>query len=82
MITTKGMELTPKLSTNMFPFSWNSPSMLFLMDFSLKTPRNGSGSLGAYQGKKKVWGMKGRGGLFIEKIRHQLPDRATDVRQP
>jgi hypothetical protein len=26
--------------------------------------------------------MKGRGGLFIEKIRHQLLDRAADVRQP
>jgi hypothetical protein len=26
--------------------------------------------------------MKGRGGLFIEKIRYQLPDRAADVRQP
>jgi hypothetical protein len=54
MITTKGMELTPKLSTDMFPFSQNSPLTLFLMDFSLKTPTNGSGSLGAYQGKKKA----------------------------
>jgi hypothetical protein len=54
MITTKGMELTPKLSTDMFPFSWNSLSTLFLMDFSLKTPRNGSGSLGAYRRKKKA----------------------------
>jgi hypothetical protein len=26
--------------------------------------------------------MKGRGGLFIEKIRHQLPDIAANVRQP
>jgi hypothetical protein len=52
-ITTKGMELTPKLSTDMFPVSLNSPLMLFLMDFSLKTPRNGSGSLGTYRGKKK-----------------------------
>jgi hypothetical protein len=54
MITIKGIKLTPKLSTNMFPFLRNSPSMLFLTDFSLKTPRNGYGSLGAYQRKKKA----------------------------
>jgi hypothetical protein len=54
MITTKGTELTPKLSTDMFPFSQNSPSTFFVTDFSLKTPRNGSGSLGAYQRKKKA----------------------------
>jgi hypothetical protein len=54
MITTKGMELTPKLSTDMLPFSWNPPLTLLLMDFSIKTPRNGSSSLGAYQGKKKA----------------------------
>jgi hypothetical protein len=54
MITTKGMKLTPKLSTDMFPFSQNSPSTLFLMDFSLKTPTNSSGNLGAYQGKNKA----------------------------
>jgi hypothetical protein len=51
MITTKGMKLTPKLSTDMFPFSQNSPSTLFLMDFSLKTPTNGSGSLGHTRGR-------------------------------
>jgi hypothetical protein len=82
MITTKGTELTSKLSTDMFPFPRNSPSTLFLMDFFLKTPRNGSGSLGAYQGKKNAGVMKGRGGLFIEKIHYQLPDRAADVQQP
>jgi hypothetical protein len=54
MITTKGMELTPKLSTYMFPFPRNSLSRLFLTDFSLKTPKNGSGSLRAYQRKKKA----------------------------
>jgi hypothetical protein len=48
------MEFTPKLSIDMFPSPRNYPSMLFLMDFSLKTPRNGLGSLEAYQGKKKV----------------------------
>jgi hypothetical protein len=82
MITTKGMELTPKLSTDMLPFSRNPLLTPLLMDFSIKTPRNGSGSLGAYQGKKKALRMKWRGGLFIEKIRHQLPDKAADVRQP
>jgi hypothetical protein len=54
MITTKGTELTLKLNTDMFPTPWNSLSTLFLKDFSLKTPRNGSGSLGAYQRKKKA----------------------------
>jgi hypothetical protein len=48
------MELTPKLITDMFPSPQNSPSTLFLIDFSLKTPKNGLGSLGVYQGKKKV----------------------------
>jgi hypothetical protein len=52
MITTKGMELTPKLSTDMLSFSRNPPLTLLLMDYSIKTPRNGSGNLGAYQGKK------------------------------
>jgi hypothetical protein len=50
----KGTKLTPKLSTDKLSFPRNSPSTLFLMDFSLKTPRNGSGSLGAYQRKKKA----------------------------
>jgi hypothetical protein len=54
MITIKGMELTPKLSTDMLPFSRNPPLTLLLMDFSIKTPRNGFGSLGAYQGKTKA----------------------------
>jgi hypothetical protein len=54
MITTKGMELTPKLNTDMFPFPRNSMSTLFVTDFSLKTPKNDSGSLGAYQRKKKA----------------------------
>jgi hypothetical protein len=48
------MEFTPKLSTDMFPSPRNSPSTLFLQDFSLKTARDGLGSLGAYQGKKKA----------------------------
>jgi hypothetical protein len=54
MITTKGMELTSKLSTDMLHFSWNPLLTLLLMDYSIKTPRNGFGSLGAYQGKKKA----------------------------
>jgi hypothetical protein len=54
MITTKETELTPKLSTDMLPFPRNSPSTLFLMNFSLKTPRNGFGSLEAYLKKKKA----------------------------
>jgi hypothetical protein len=48
------MEFTPKLNTDMFPSPQNSPSTLFLPDFSLKTPRDGLGNLGAYQGKKKA----------------------------
>jgi hypothetical protein len=62
MITTeREMEFTPKLSTDMFPSPRNSPSTLFLMDFSLKKPRNGLGGLGAYQGKKKARGNEGEG---------------------
>jgi hypothetical protein len=58
------MELTPKLSTDMFPFPRNPPSMLSLMNFFLKTPRNDLGSLGAYEflsqnTKERSWQPRG-----------------------
>jgi hypothetical protein len=48
----------------------------------LKILRKGSDSLGAYQGKEEGVRNERRGELFIEKVRHQLSDRATDIRQP
>jgi hypothetical protein len=82
VITTKGTELTPKLGTDMFPFPRNSSSTLFLTDLSLKNtnewfwqPR---GIPKEEEGVRNEW----EGGLFIEKICHQLPDRAADVQQP
>jgi hypothetical protein len=55
---------------------------LSLTDFSLKTIRKGFGSLGAYQRKEEGVRNERRGGLFIEKVHHQLFDRAADVWQP
>jgi hypothetical protein len=52
------------------------------MDFSLKTLRRGSGSLRAYQRKEEGVRNERRGGLYIEKVLHQLFDRVADVRQP
>jgi hypothetical protein len=52
------------------------------MDFPLKTLRKGSGSLGAHEGKEGGVRNERRDELFIEKVRHQLFDRAADVRQP
>jgi hypothetical protein len=80
---TKGTELTPKLSTNMISSSRKLfVETLSLTDFSLKTLRRGFGSLGAYQRKEEGVRSERRGGLFIEKVHHQLSDRAANVRQP
>jgi hypothetical protein len=53
-----------------------------LSDFSLKILRKGFGSLVAYHGREEGVRNERRGGLFIEKIHHQLSDRAADVQQP
>jgi hypothetical protein len=82
VLNTKETEFTPKLSTYMI-----SPSRkLFFEAHShqslTQNSRKGFGSLGAYQGM----GMGERNGrwddLFIEKVHHQLFDRAADVWQP
>jgi hypothetical protein len=52
------------------------------MDFSLKTLRRGSSSLEAYQRKEEGVRNERRGRLFIEKVRHQVCDKAADVWQP
>jgi hypothetical protein len=48
---------------------------LSFTDFSLKTIRKGFGSPGAYQRKEEGVRNERRGGLFIEKVHHQLFDR-------
>jgi hypothetical protein len=82
VINVKGTEFTPKLHTDMVSSSRNTSLKLSLSDFSLKILRKGFNSLGAHQGREE--GMKNErwGGLFIEKICHQLPDKAVDVQQP
>jgi hypothetical protein len=52
------------------------------MEFLLKMLRKGSGSLEAHQGKEKGMRNERRGELFIEKVLHQLSDRAVEVWQP
>jgi hypothetical protein len=73
------MKLTPKLSTNMtFPF-WNSVwNTLPHQILSLKSGRY-SGSLGAHQRAEEGVRNGRRGRLFIEKVCHQLSDRAANV---
>jgi hypothetical protein len=80
MITTKGMELTPKLSTDMLPFSRNPPLMLLLMDFFYQNTKEWFWQPRGIPGEEEGVKNEGEGGLFIEKIHHQLPDKATDVR--
>jgi hypothetical protein len=55
---------------------------LSLTNFSLKTPRKGSGSLGAHQRKEEGVRNERRDGLFIEKVHHQLSDKEADIWQP
>jgi hypothetical protein len=44
--------------------------------------RKGSGSPEAHQGKEEGVRNERRGGLLIEKVRHQLSDIAADIQQP
>jgi 3-isopropylmalate dehydratase small subunit len=82
VINVKGTEFTPKLHTDMVSSSRNTSLKLSLSDFSLKILRKGFNSLGAHQGREEGMRNERRGGLFIEKICHQLPDKAVDVQQP
>jgi hypothetical protein len=82
VLSTKGTELTPKLSTDMVSPSWKLHFEAHSHQFLTQTSRKGLGSLRAYQGMG-MGERNGRwGGLFIEKVRHQLSDRVADVRQP
>jgi hypothetical protein len=82
MITTKGMKLTPKLSTDMLPFSRNPLLMLLLMDLFYQNTKERFWQPRGIPREEEGVKNEGKGGLFIEKIHHQLPDKAADVRQP
>jgi hypothetical protein len=80
MLNTKRTELTPKLSTDMVSLCGNSLLKLTLTNFSLKNEGKDFSSLGAYQGKETGVRNERWDGLFIGNIRHQLSDKAEDIR--
>jgi hypothetical protein len=64
----------------------SSPRKLFVEAFSLgfltQNTKERVWHLRAHQGKEEGMRNERKGGLFIEKVHHQLFDRVADVQQP
>jgi hypothetical protein len=79
MLSTKRTELIPKLSMDIVSLPWKLLIEAYYHRFLTQNLREGFWQPRAYQGKETSVRNERWNGLFIGKVRHQLPDRAVDV---